>query len=188
MDPSDSPKCEFHHLGKFGYNGRMRKGLLTIFLMTIITGEPHTALAEPIDRDQIEVMDGDTVRIAGERVRLIGFDTPEITEGQYRCDYERAWGERAAARLVQILDSGSIDIEYRKRRDIYNPPLARLRVDGQEVGQILIREHLAVRYSGRGPKMDWCPRFRGRGRPPADFCFAQDRSSAGRQGNVGCEL
>jgi micrococcal nuclease len=137
----------------------MRKILPTIFLAFSLAGDVS---ADPIKRDRIEVVDGDTVRIDGELVRLVGFDAPETTLGQYRCDAERERGERAARRLEDILDSGVIDIRYRKHRDRYGRLLALLKVNGQNVGKILIGEQFAVRYRGSGPKMDWSPRYRGR--------------------------
>jgi endonuclease YncB( thermonuclease family) len=118
------------------------------------------ALAEPLDRARIEIVDGDTIRVDGEKVRLVGFDAPETGDDTARCDEERAWGERAKARLEELLESGEIDIRYRKHRDRYRRLLARLSVNGENVGATLIRERLAVKYRGSGPKMDWCPRRR----------------------------
>jgi endonuclease YncB( thermonuclease family) len=86
------------------------------------------------------------VRIDGGLVRLLGFDTPETTFGWYRCDAELERGLLAAKRLAEILDSGAIDIEFATRRDRYKRRLARLTVDGRDVGEILIGERLAVRY------------------------------------------
>jgi endonuclease YncB( thermonuclease family) len=54
---------------------------------------------------------------------------------------------------VELLDTGAIDIEYLPRADRYGRRLAHLRVDGEDVGAVLIRERLAVPYNGRGPKM-----------------------------------
>jgi endonuclease YncB( thermonuclease family) len=73
-------------------------------------------------------------------------DTPETTFGWYRCDAELERGLLAAKRLAEILDSGAIDIEFATRRDRYKRRLARLTVDGRDVGEILIGERLAVRY------------------------------------------
>jgi micrococcal nuclease len=73
-----------------------------------------------------------------------------------RTAYKLLWSRR---RLVELLDAGAVDIEY-EGIDRYGRPLARLRVNGEDVGAILIRERLAVPYHGRGPKMDWCPRRR----------------------------
>jgi endonuclease YncB( thermonuclease family) len=119
------------------------------------------AHSEPIERWRIRVKDGDTIRLHGETIntRLVGFDTPETGPPDLRCDEEKVLGERARRRLVELLDAGEIDIEH-VGADRYDRPLARLRVNGEDVGAILIRERLAVPYRGRGPKMDWCPRRR----------------------------
>ena len=119
------------------------------------------ATADPIERHQIRVSDGDTVWIDGERVRLLDFDAPETQFGQYRCDAEREKGLVAAKRLGEICSTsaGAIDIQFRKHRDRYKRRLARLSVDGRDVGKILMSEGLAVRYRGN-LRMDWCPRRR----------------------------
>ena len=135
-----------------------RSAAVLVALLTL----PATLSAEPITKDKITVIDADTVRIDNESVRLVGFDAPETTVGKFRCDAERERGQRAAKQLEEILDSGTLDIRHRKHRDRYNRRLALLKVDGQNVGKTLIRDHLAVRYPGYGPKMDWCPRYRGR--------------------------
>lgn len=93
-------------------------------------------------------------------MRLVGFDTPETGDDTARCDAERERGRLAARRLAEILDSGTLDIRYRKHSDRYGRKLARLTVNGKNVGTPLIRERLAVRYQGSGPRMDWCPRHR----------------------------
>jgi endonuclease YncB( thermonuclease family) len=36
------------------------------------------SLAAPIDRGKIQVGDGDTIRVEGERIRLLGFDSSEM--------------------------------------------------------------------------------------------------------------
>jgi micrococcal nuclease len=130
-----------------------------LFLLTLCLALGDAAFADSIERKQIVVVDGDTVRIDGIRTRLCCFDTPEIKD--VRCDAERERGEKARARLQAILDANeSIDVERLKRRDRWNRPLAKLRAGGRDVGEILIAESLAVPYNGRGFKMNWCPRYR----------------------------
>jgi micrococcal nuclease len=87
------------------------------YLIFVVVG---AATAAPIERHQIRVSDGDTVWIDGERVRLLGFDTPETQVGWYRCDAERERGLVAKKRLEEILDSANaIDIEFANGRDRY---------------------------------------------------------------------
>ena len=99
----------------------------------------------------LEVVDGDTVRFKGERVRLLGFDAPET----YRpsCRTERILGERAAERLTALLESGYVRLEVSERRDLYGRPLGVLSVDWRNVGDTLIAEGLAVVWTGR--RHDW---------------------------------
>src|SRR5262249_11809658 len=55
------------------------------------------AKASPLDPGQVEVLDGDTIRVAGETFRLVGFDAPETYRA--RCPSERELGNRATFRL-----------------------------------------------------------------------------------------
>ena len=109
----------------------------------------------------IRVVDGDTIDAvvppSGERrrYRLVGFDTPETYYA--RCDAERALGDRATRRLHELVRVGDVRIDvHGDQRDRYGRGLATLRSNGEDVGLILVREGLAVWYSGRGPRIDWC--------------------------------
>ena len=101
------------------------------------------------------VIDGDTVDApTGVRYRLLGYDTPET----YRaiCDEELALGKRATERLKELLASGEVQLIESGKTDRYGRSLARLTVDGNDVGQILIGEGLARPYYG-GRHQGWCP-------------------------------
>jgi endonuclease YncB( thermonuclease family) len=50
------------------------------------------ASAALIDPGQIEVVDGDTIRVGSEVIRLVGFDTPETYRA--RCPSERELGNK----------------------------------------------------------------------------------------------
>jgi endonuclease YncB( thermonuclease family) len=115
----------------------------------------------------IRVVDGDTVDAIVQpsrewrRFRLIGFDTPETYYAG--CDAERQVGYSAARRLEQLVRTGQVQLEVREgARDRYSRGLATLRVDGVDVGQVLIREGLAGPYSDRGKRIDWCAKLAGK--------------------------
>ncbi len=76
---------------------------------------------------QVRVIDGDTFRVGGERIRLRGIDTPELNE---------FGGPAAKDRLEQLLRSGSIHIVPRGR-DVYHRLLADIFVNGQNVAEVL---------------------------------------------------
>lgn len=103
------------------------------------------------------ITDGDTVQLRGARTgtRLVGFNTPETYEP--RCTRERDLGQRATARLLELVHTAD-RVELRLvacacppgtqgTRDCnFGRSCGVLRVDGRDVGDILINEGLAVRF------------------------------------------
>ena len=104
------------------------------------------------------VLDGDTVVLscpgeAPERARLTGYDTPEVFSPG--CRAERALGETATERLRALVRDGETFTITRRGYDRYDRRLAKVAIDGRDVGDILVSEGLALRYSG-GRRIDWC--------------------------------
>ena len=101
------------------------------------------------------VVDGDTLWLDGVKIRLNDFDTPEPQSNICGGQFEIVLAHRASARLIDLLNSNAWTIEYfetdstQERRR-----LATSRVDGVDVGDILIRERLARRWPD-GPEF-WC--------------------------------
>ena len=122
--------------------------------LTQATERLQTATVENVSPNRLTVVDGDTVLLAGETIRLIGFDTPETYRAQ--CDAERAQGDAATERLRELLArASSARLAYQPRRDRYGRELARLMLDGRDVADIMVGEGLASRYSG-GQRRSWC--------------------------------
>ncbi len=91
------------------------------------------------------VVDGDTAVVkGGVHVRLIGYDTPERDE----CGYDEATDLlRAAAegREAELVNPASVQDE-----DTYGRLLRYVTVNGQDMGELMLRSGLAVaRYDGR---------------------------------------
>lgn len=103
------------------------------------------ATCPPIGPRHTCVVDGDTVWIAGEKIRLLDIDAPEM-EG--KCPAERAMAIRSRDRLVVLLNAGPVTIA-RQGKDRYGRTLARL----GDVGEQLIAQGLATRWPKR---KDWC--------------------------------
>ena len=99
------------------------------------------------------VVDGDTVWIEGEKIRIMGYDTPEPSTGICGGVVEVCLAHRASARLVELLNMDSIRIE-RHGKDRFGRTLAIVSVGGDDVGDILVAEGLA-RYWPDGPEF-WC--------------------------------
>lgn len=119
---------------------------------------PDTPAADCVALRIDYVYDGDTVVLqldgAKERVRLLGFDTPEIGE-RARCPAEQAAAKRARDRLRALVRAaGELRFCF-EGRDRYERPLAVLLLDGRDVGPLLIGEGLARPYAG-GARAGWC--------------------------------
>jgi endonuclease YncB( thermonuclease family) len=133
------------------------KTLLALLLTTIITAA------------DIQIIDGDTIRVDGRVHRLVGFDTPDSGE-RARCQSERELAARATARLQQILAAGKTELKRvacacRPGTEgtsscNYGRLCAVLTTDGRDVGEILIGEGLAHRYvcgsMGCPRRERWC--------------------------------
>ena len=86
-----------------------------------------------LNGQQIRVIDGDTIRIGVERIRLRGIDTPEMNESD---------GQAAKERLEELLRGESVEI-VPHGRDVYDRLVADVFVNGQNVAEILESEGLA---------------------------------------------
>lgn len=99
------------------------------------------------------VVDGDTIWIAGEKVRLADIDTPETHPP--RCAEEADLGRQATRRLQELLNAGPVTLADADRpTDRYGRRLAIVTRDGQSLGDTLIAEGLARPWEGR--RRPWC--------------------------------
>jgi micrococcal nuclease len=129
----------------------------------IAVGEATPKSTARAPADAVRVIDGDTIELAGETIRLADVDTPE-RGARARCDAEARLAELATARLRALLAERPWRIEREKKRD-GTPRLDRYRrtmavlafvTDGESIGMALVAEGYAVRWAGR--RHDWCGR------------------------------
>lgn len=102
-------------------------------------------------------VDGDTVVIDRELIRIANIDAPEI--GHPKCDAELRLGQVASRRMAELLGSGEIvvhrgDPKDGRLKDRYGRTLATVTIDGRDAGEILIAEGLARPWTGR--RRPWC--------------------------------
>ena len=125
--------------------------------------------AASLQPSRVEVVDGDTVRLDGQRYRLIGIDTPE-SGPHAKCAAEREKAAATADRLREIVAGGGIRLD----RVACNCPAGTegteqcnygrlcgvLTASGRDVGQTLVGEGLARSYNCASwhcpPKRSWC--------------------------------
>src|SRR3954471_16275507 len=105
--------------------------------LAVATASPGSAAPEII-AGRATVIDGDTLEIRGERIRLFGIDAPESgqmcldSKGQsYRC------GQKAALVLDAQIGEGVVTCE-RKGTDPYGRMVAVCRVFGEDLGAWMV--------------------------------------------------
>ena len=82
---------------------------------------------------QVRAVDGDTIRYSTDRIRIRGYNAPELSE---------TGGRDAALRLEQLLQEGAITI-IPHGHDVYGRILADLFVNGQNLAQVMRMEGFA---------------------------------------------
>ena len=116
----------------------------------------------------IRVVDGDTLQLdcgqGARRVRLLGFDTPEIRHP--RCAAEAVAGRMAGAMLTGLVASAPVTGVQVTGQDRYGRDLASLAIGGQDVALFMLGTGLALPYQGHAHP-DWCARLAA-GQPAAD--------------------
>jgi endonuclease YncB( thermonuclease family) len=99
------------------------------------------------------VVDGDTLWFQGQKVRVADIDAPETHD--YRCQSEKALGDKATQRLIQLVNSGPVSLQSIDRdEDVYGRKLRIVMVNGTSVGDTLVSEGLARYYEGG--RKPWC--------------------------------
>lgn len=135
--------------------------------LTALTHDAARSIA--LDSRALDIVDGDTIRVAGVSYRLVGFDTPEKGD-RARCDFERRLAGRATERLRRLVTLGRLTLTPQRcacwpgtdgTKDCnYGRRCGVLSVGGRNVGDTLILEGLAHRFDC-GPfrcpsKEPWC--------------------------------
>lgn len=132
-----------------------------------INAEAATGNSRPVDREDAHfhicsgpvrvtcVVDGDTIWYRGEKIRLVGFDAPEISNPG--CTRERRLGERAKLRLRDWLHEGAFSFSPNpdgRSEDRYGRSLRVVSRRGANVAGVMLAEGLAERRGGRANA--WC--------------------------------
>jgi len=114
------------------------------FLLVLIFVE-STAWAETFTARMTTVPDGDTLWVQPEgnsparKLRLLGIDAPEICQ---------AGGQASRAALIQLVGHAPLQVDVRHYDD-YGRGLARIRVNGKDVGAAMVLAGEAWSYRWR---------------------------------------
>jgi micrococcal nuclease len=136
----------------------MTRGLACT-LLALALFVPGLAFARDL-RTCVRVVDGDTIVLdGGERVRLIGVDTPELHHPAKPVQY---FAHEAKERTVALAQGRRVGLEYdHQRRDRYGRTLAYVFLpDGTLLNLRLIEEGYGFAYTKYPFRPDYMARFR----------------------------
>ncbi len=113
------------------------------------------------------IADGDSLVIAGARIRLEGIDAPELGQNCGRAGGEYACGREARAALARLVAGRDVTCESRQN-DRYGRALAVCAAGGVELNRAMVDAGWAVAYGGYRDAEDAARRAR-RGLWAGDF-------------------
>lgn len=111
-------------------------------ILLAVLAAPLPAAAQSLSGPAVAI-DGDTLDMAGTRIRLFGIDAPE---GRQTCDRKgAAWtcGSDATALLAGMVAGRTVECIPRDR-DSYGRIVAACRVGSSDLGGVMVREGLAI--------------------------------------------
>ena len=105
--------------------------------------------------DSLRVVDGDTIKINGERIRFGGIDAPETNfwgkkQPCYLNEVEVFCGELSKEKLKEKIGSNPVSCEREKNKDRNGRTVAECFVNGESLSKFMVRTGYAfdyVRYS-----------------------------------------
>jgi endonuclease YncB( thermonuclease family) len=119
------------------------------------------------------VVDGDTLHVAGQTIRLKGIDAPEMKQSCTRGDKPYRCGETAKSALIGWIANKPVACRA-SGHDRYRRVLATCSVDGRDMGSWLVSEGLAVSYGGEYRREETQARLSGAGVWAGSFERPQD--------------
>jgi len=129
---------------RIGFPGRLQATLFVALLGIAGVVAMHPSAPAETMTARAEAIDGDTLRLASERVRLTGLDAPELDQtcvdadgGEWRC------GNEARAFLAGLLASGTTACTI-SGRDTYSRALAHCSIAGDDLGGRIVSAGWAV--------------------------------------------
>lgn len=121
--------------------------MFRICSLLLLLALPFAAVAAPrVIEGPARAVDGDTLDVGGERVRLFGIDAPEARQ---TCDLRgKRWdcGAFATRALRAELARGPVACTVEVPADAYGRPVAICRAGGRDIARALVRQGAATAY------------------------------------------
>lgn len=98
------------------------------------------------------VLDGDTIRVAGEQVDIAGMVAPKVQAAQ--CGAEEQRGAKAVDQLLHLLNGGKVTLGE-KVQEPDGTSRRTVLVNGRDLATAMIASGVAREYTGE--TQNWCP-------------------------------
>ncbi|MGO4572765.1 thermonuclease family protein [Microvirga sp. 2TAF3] len=127
--------------------GQRHAGLISLLLALALAGFASVFLqpSERVIEGKAYVVDGDTIRIGENKIRLKGIDAPELSQPCMRAGRPYLCGEKTRDALIGMIISQKVECRL-FGRDRYQRQLARCFVNGEDIGAKMVAEGHAVAY------------------------------------------
>ena len=142
---------------------------LVVPLYALLLAALTLALSSPANAEVLSgaarVLDGDTLAVSGQRVRLDGIDAPETRQTCTRDGRRWACGKAATQAMRKLIGRNTVRCEV-SGRDNYGRAIGACVIRGRDLQQQLVRQGLALayrRYSTRYVPDEDAARAEGRG-------------------------
>lgn len=143
---------------------------LRSLLVLVLLALPLPLLAATVE-GRARAVDGDTLEVAGVKVRLFGVDAPELDQPCERGGRRWACGRAAREELAGIVGRKRLSCAVQDV-DRYGRAIAVCAAGGEDVGALMVRRGMAVaylRYSSRYTNAEAAARAEGLGLWAADW-------------------
>ncbi|WP_246665400.1 thermonuclease family protein [Rhizobium tropici] len=130
--------------------GRLfRDGVATFALLAVLAlfALKMNNRPEFVEKGNFYVIDGDTLSINGERLRLKGIDAPEYRQRCQRNGVDWGCGEEARKALATLVKTGMPECRGRDR-DRYGRLLVTCMIGGLDINAAMVRNGMALSYGG----------------------------------------
>lgn len=105
--------------------------------------------SDQVATGRASVVDGDTLELHGQRIRLAAIDAPEARQSCERDGKSWPCGRRAAFALAEFVGARTVTCRWRER-DRYRRPVATCAVGGTDLGDWLVEQGWALAFRRYG--------------------------------------
>jgi len=119
----------------------MLRGIVIAIVLSLLTSTTCFAAISGPSR----VIDGDTIDISGQRIRLHGIDTPEATQTCRRDDLTWLCGVEATKTLRELIGGSNISC-IKRDKDRYGRIVASCHANGRDLNAAMVSSGMALAY------------------------------------------